>query len=116
MDFLLGDLGKPDKQKRKAPSKLEWDATKKIHGNRCLMCGKSEKACGGLKKAHLKAYSKGGNTYIPLCANCHSRLDKGDCSQTELSKIGIPPDKYKYFQPKKRTPTKQPKDKLLGNW
>jgi rubredoxin len=97
------------KPKRKVPGKLEWEAIKKRCGNRCLMCGVSEKAAGGLDKAHLKSHSTGGSQFIPLCPTCHRKYDKGLCTTTELKAIGIDPEKYGRFKPK-RKPQPKPRN------
>ena len=101
------DLFGTEKPKRTSLGKDVWEALKKRAGNKCVMCGRTEKSCGGLEKAHLKADSKGGTQYIPLCPSCHSKFDKGLCSNSDLTKIGVPPEKYKRFQPKKAAPKKK---------
>jgi hypothetical protein len=84
-------------------SKLEWDAIKK---KGCLICGISDEESGGLIKCHLKAKSKEGSQIIPLCPNHHSRFDKGKLTPAELKKIGIDPDKYEKYRPKKGSSAK----------
>jgi len=62
---VFGDTG--DKKRRQRISKAEWEAIKKLHGNKCVVCGRSEKSVGVLEKAHIKAHSKGGTQVVPMC-------------------------------------------------
>ena len=89
-------------------TKAEWEAIKKQCGNKCKLCGASEKKIGVLEKAHLKAKSKGGTQFVPLCPNCHKKFDKLLLNKTECDKLGIDYDKYKKgkFSPKKSGPKK----------
>jgi len=89
------------KKKRTRLSKTEWEAIKRRHGNRCLMCGRTEKSAGVLEKAHIKAYSKGGTQYFPLCPTCHRKLDSGKATASELKKLGISKGAYARLRPKK---------------
>jgi hypothetical protein len=45
-------------------TKTEWEALKKSHGNKCLICGVPDKDGKFLEKAHLVAKSKGGSQYV----------------------------------------------------
>jgi predicted restriction endonuclease len=87
-------------------TKLEWDVIKK---RGCAVCGKSDVAVGGLEKAHLKAKSKNGTQVIPMCPTHHKKFDKGLLKDSELEKIGIDPEKYKKYLPKKGSGTSKPK-------
>tara|TARA_Y100000310_G_C20574358_1_gene759723 strand:- start:77 stop:1105 length:1029 start_codon:yes stop_codon:yes gene_type:complete len=64
----------------------EWEALKKKHGNRCVLCGISEKDLAivwigtgftKLTKDHIIPIRKGGTDYIgniqPLCVSCNAR-------------------------------------------
>jgi hypothetical protein len=104
--------GDEEKKKRRPITKSEWEARKKQHNNSCLMCGHGEKQVGGLEKAHLKAHSRGGSEYVPLCANCHKKYDSGDCTQAELKKLGLTKEQYAKFMPKKK-PKKKSDDSLV---
>ncbi len=90
-----------EKKKRTPISKSEWEARKKQSGNKCIICGESEKKVGGLRKAHIKAHSKGGTQYFPLCSNCHTKYDKGLLLVKELKKLGLTKEKYARLKPKK---------------
>ena len=96
-----------DKPKRKTIGKTEWEAIKKRSGNKCLMCGRTEKSAGVLDKAHIKAHSKGGTQYFPLCPTCHRKFDSGKATASDLKKLGISKENYARLRPKK---TKQKKD------
>ena len=91
-----------DKPKRKSIGKAEWAAKKKMMGNKCVICGKSDKQVGGLDKAHIKAHSRGGSEVVPMCAICHKKYDNGLLSVTQLKKIGVTPTAYKRIIPKKK--------------
>ena len=95
-----------DKPKRKLPTKAEWQVVKSIAGNKCVICGITEKKIGVLDKAHIKANSRSGSQYFPLCPNCHRRFDKGLLTLAELKKLKIP-DKttYKRLMPKRQKKT-----------
>ena len=86
----------------KSVGKLEWNAKKKIAGNKCVICGSSEKKVGVLQKAHLKAKSSGGTQVVPMCPNCHWRYDHGKLTKAELKKIGLTPEQHKKAMPKKK--------------
>ena len=104
------DEERPKKKNRTSISKLEWEALKKRHGNKCVICGQTEKKVGILEKAHIKAHSRGGTQYVPLCPTCHKKYDKGLCTQAELKKLGLTPDKYKKVFPQKKKPSPRPRD------
>ena len=91
-------------KRKSGPSKAEWEAQKKIHGNRCVICGKTEKSVGKLVKAHIKARSRGGSQVMPMCPNHHYKYDHGLLTATELKKIGLTKDDVKKLKPK--TPKK----------
>jgi predicted restriction endonuclease len=97
-DWFIGDK-EPERRKI---SKDEWSAKKKILGNRCVICKRTEKAVGVLEKAHIKAHSKGGNEYLPMCRNCHYKYDKGLFSSYELRKIGLDMKSYRRLITRKR--------------
>ncbi len=82
-------------------TKLEWEAILRKHNYCCPICGRSEEEVGGLIKSHLKAGSKGGTQYIPLCSNDHKRFDNGKLKDSELLSIGIDPEKYHKYRSKK---------------
>ena len=82
-------------------SKVEWDALKKRCGNKCLMCGTPDRGGKLLEKAHLKARSKGGTQYVPLCPTCHTNFDNGLATDAELNKLGLSRSDYGRVQPKK---------------
>ena len=91
-----------EKPKRTRMSKVEWEALKKLHRNRCCICGLTEKQAGILEKAHVKAHSKMGTQYFPLCPTCHKKYDKGLLNVTEMKKIGIDKKTYDKLRPKKQ--------------
>ncbi|MFC2060829.1 hypothetical protein ACFLTZ_07110, partial [Chloroflexota bacterium] len=81
--------------------KTEWEVIKKQGGNKCLMCGRTEKSAGVLEKAHIKAHSKGGTQYFPLCPTYHRKFDIGKATATELKKPGISKEASTRLRPKK---------------
>ena len=87
-------------------TKDEWEAIKKRNGNKCILCGESEKRIGLLEKAHLKARSRRGTQVVPLCPNCHKRYDRKLLNKTECKKLGIAYEKYVKgkYSPKKSAP------------
>jgi predicted restriction endonuclease len=87
----------------------EWEAIKKIHGNRCIICRRTNEDVGGLVQAHLKAKSKNGTQVIPMCSVCHKKFDKGLLTDSQLKKIGIDPKKIAIHLPKKATTSTKPK-------
>ena len=93
-------VGKTQKSKRNTISKTEWETLKSTHGNKCVLCGKSEKAAGELQKAHIKAASKGGSQVLPMCPTCHRKFDTGKVTDTELKKLGLTRTKYNRIRPK----------------
>ena len=94
-------FGWEEKKERTSIGKTEWEAIKKRSGNKCLMCGRTEKSAGVLEKAHIKAHSKGGTQYFPLCPTCHTKYDKGLMTVTELRKLGLTKQSYTRLKPKK---------------
>lgn len=90
-----------EKKKRTTLSKTEWEAIKKRSGNKCLMCGRTEKSAGVLDKAHIKAHSKGGTQYFPLCPTCHRKFDSGKATASDLKKLGITKGDYARLRPKR---------------
>jgi hypothetical protein len=108
------DLFGDDGPRRTRISKTEWETQKKLHGSRCVICGQTEKQVGGLEKAHIRAHSRGGSQYTPMCANCHKKYDAGLMTATQLEKLGLTPTAYKRLQPKKKTETGGSLEKTLG--
>jgi len=100
--LLWGD----EKPKRKRLGKLEWEAVKKLFGNKCRICGDSEKRVGVLKQAHIKAHSKGGSQVVPMCSNCHEKYDRGKLTATQLKRIGLASATYKKLIPSKKKTSK----------
>jgi hypothetical protein len=93
-------------------TKLEWEATLKRHGNKCVVCKITTKKVGKLEKAHLKARSKGGSQILPMCPNCHQRFDMLLLSPSECKRIGID---YADYVKKKYAPAKS-KPKRDDSW
>jgi len=89
-------------RKRKSIGKSEWEVKKKILGNKCVICNKTDKQAGGLVKAHIKAHSRGGSEVVPMCAICHKKYDSGLLTTTQLKKLGLSPTQYKRAIPKKK--------------
>lgn len=89
-----------EKPKRPRISKSEWEAIKTSHGNKCVLCGKTERAVGELQKAHIKAESRGGSQVVPMCPTCHKKFDKGLASATQLKKLGLTMAQYSRMMPK----------------
>ncbi|MGD0780007.1 MAG: hypothetical protein ABR954_04405 [Dehalococcoidales bacterium] len=75
--------------KTKPISKTEWEVIKASHGNKCVICGKTEKLVGILQRTHIKAKSKGGSQVLPMCATHHTMYDKTLLSDVQLKKIGL---------------------------
>jgi hypothetical protein len=102
----------PNKPTRKRLPKAQWEALKKQFGNKCAICKESEKKVP-LEQAHPKAHASGGQMVWPMCANCHTRFDKGRLTMAEVKKIGISSRVYQSWIPKtgkkKDTETKIPK-------
>ncbi len=69
---------------------------------KCLICGGTEKSVGVLLKAHIRAHSKGGTQYFPLCRSCYSKFDKQKAALAELKKLGIRKEVYAYFKLRRR--------------
>ena len=84
---------------RKRISNTEWKEIKAIHKNRCVICDETDKSCGGLERAHLKADSRGGTQVVPMCATCHKKYDGGKLTLTKLKRIGLTPEMYKKVTP-----------------
>ena len=99
LDKIGGKPQKP-KSKRNTISKTEWETIKSAYGNKCVLCGKSEKAVGELQKAHIKAASKGGSQVLPMCPTCHRKFDTGKVTDAELKKLGLTRTKYNRMRPK----------------
>jgi len=93
-----------EERPRQGIGKTEWEAIKKIHNNKCVLCGRTDKQAGGLEKAHLKAYSRGGSHVVPMCAICHKKFDSGQLTVTQIKKLGLTPTSYKRLIPKKKRP------------
>lgn len=72
---------------------------KKFFGNKCTICGITEKEVGTLHMAHYKARSKGGRFRFPMCPNCHAKYDRGLLTSRELKKIGLSQGEYKKYRP-----------------
>lgn len=89
-------------KKRQTISKKEWETQKKLLGNKCVICGKSDKEAGGLEKAHVRAHAKGGSQMVPMCAICHKKYDSGLLTATQLKKMGLTPMEYKRLMPPKK--------------
>ncbi|KPJ52398.1 MAG: hypothetical protein AMJ37_02970 [Dehalococcoidia bacterium DG_18] len=87
-------------------TKAEWEAIKKRYGNKCILCGESEKRIGVLEKAHLTARSRGGTQIVPMCPNCHKRYDRKLLNKTDCKKLGIEYEKYVKgkYSPRKSAP------------
>jgi hypothetical protein len=94
-------------EKKKKSPYVNKEQVKKLHGNRCKICGKSEDAVGGLEMAHYRARSKGGSLVFPLCPNCHSKYDKGLLNSRDLKKLNLSRKEYERYQPKKTRPKKK---------
>ena len=103
-------LGEP--KKRQTISKKEWETQKKLLGNKCVICGKTNKQVGGLEKAHVRAHAKGGSQMVPMCAICHKKYDSGLLTATQLRKIGLTQQEYKRLIP----PKKKRKEPGLFSW
>ena len=96
-----------EEKKRTRLSKTEWEAIKARYGNRCCVCGKTERSAGVLGKAHVKAHSRGGTQYFPLCPTCHTKYDRGLMTVTELRKLGLTKEAYTKLKPRKSKRKKQ---------
>lgn len=100
-------------KKRVTAAKSEWEAIKKMHGNRCKICGLTEKQVGVLMKVHIKASSKGGTQVVPVCPNHHAKFDRLGLTKGEAKQLGLDWDKYQkgFYSPKKT-----PKEETLEGW
>jgi predicted restriction endonuclease len=87
---------------RKRLGKVEWEATKSVLKNKCIVCGRTEKSVGVLEKAHIKAASKGGSIVVPMCPTHHKMYDSGKLTDSQLKKIGLTREKYDKLRPKKK--------------
>jgi len=88
---------------KKKSSSSKW--LKKILGmsdKKCFICGKTEKQVGEIQKAHIKAQSRGGTEYFPLCPNHHRKFDKGKLTNYEIKKLHLTREEYHKLLPKKR--------------
>jgi hypothetical protein len=83
-------------------TKSEWDVIKNIHGNKCVICEKTERQVGILEKAHIKSAKKGGTQVLPMCPTCHKMYDDGKLSATKLKKIGLDVNTAKKLCPPKK--------------
>ena len=86
--------------------KAEWETIKTVRKNRCVICGKTEKQCGILEKAHIRARSKGGSQVLPMCPTHHKMYDQNKLSATQLKKIGQTPKTTKRLTPSKKKKVK----------
>ena len=86
-------------------TKAEWIAIKASHGNKCVICGKTERYVGVLEKVHIKARCRGGTQVLPMCPTHHKMYDQNKLSATQLKKIGQTPDTAKRLTPPKRRTT-----------
>ncbi|VUT28150.1 MAG: hypothetical protein SYNGOMJ08_00712 [Candidatus Syntrophoarchaeum sp. GoM_oil] len=101
--FGLNKIGRKTqkpKSKSNTISKTEWETIKSVHGKKCVLCGKSEKAVGKLEKAHIKAASKGGSQVLPMCPTCHTKFDTGKLTDAKLKKLGLTRTNYNRIRPK----------------
>ncbi len=101
------DIGLPAGPKKKKRDYINAKDVKKLHGNKCKICGKSEKDVP-LEIAHYKAHSKGGHLVFPLCPNCHTKYDKGILTTKQLKKIGLTRKEYERYRPKRARKKKSP--------
>ena len=114
MLFLVIMVSEKGKRKRVYVSKEDL---KKLYGDNCRICGKSEKQAGRLDKAHYKAHSRGGNLVFLLCPNCHVRYDKGLLTSAELKKIGLTKKEYEKYRPiTKKSSKAKPDEKYYYLW
>jgi predicted restriction endonuclease len=81
-------------------SKAEWEAIKGLYGNKCVICGKTEKSVGVLEKAHIKAASRGGSNVVPMCPTHHHMYDTGKLTDSQLKKIGLTRQQHEKLRPK----------------
>jgi len=101
----------PNKEEKRKRVHVNKKDVIKLHGGVCKVCGKTEKEAGRLEMAHYKAHSKGGNLVFPLCPICHVKYDSGQFNRSELKKIGLKPEEYSKYRPKKKTKKKEPKSR-----
>jgi len=100
MLYPFGFGAEPPKKTRQPISKTEWEVIKWTYGSKCVLCGATEKSCGGLEKAHIKAASKSGLTVLPMCPTCHKKFDKGLATDANLKKLGLTRTQYNRIIPK----------------
>jgi len=103
---------KPEKKKRPYVNKEE---VKKLHGNRCKICNKTESEVGRLEMAHFRAVSRGGTQIFPLCPNHHVKYDNGLLDNTELKKLNLTRKEYERYRPKKTKPKTKSRKKKTPN-
>jgi len=92
----------PSLERKKRRRYVSKEEVKKLHGYKCLICGKSEKQVGQLQMAHYKAHARGGTVYIPLCPTCHVKYDKGLLTDMELKKLHLSRAEYDKYRPKRK--------------
>ena len=92
-------IDEPNKTKR--ISKTEWEVIKASHGNKCVICSKTEKQVGILEKAHIKARSRGGSQYLPMCATHHRMYDHNLLTAVQLRRIGLTKNSSTRLTPRK---------------
>lgn len=95
---------KPEKKKRPYVNR---EQVKKLHGNRCKICNKTESEVGRLQMAHYKAYSRSGSLVFPLCPNHHVKYDNGLLNSTELKKLNLTKKEYEKYRPKRAKPKRK---------
>lgn len=91
-------------------TKKEWEVIKASHKNKCVICGKTEKAVGVLEKAHIRARSKGGSGVLPMCPTHHKMYDSDKLTAVQLKKIGLDKKSSARLSPKKKR-----KEDLFGD-
>ena len=102
-------------KKRTRLSKTAQYALKRVTGNACIVCGKSEKEVGKLVYAHIvKPQKDGGDLKVPMCRNCHGKHDDGLLTAREWKKLYPTKEAYQraiLSKPKKK---KDWRDEVLG--
>jgi predicted restriction endonuclease len=97
---IMPYLDEPEKPK--SISKAEWVVIKASHGNKCVICGKTEKQVGILEQAHIKAQGKGGSQVLPMCATHHRMYDHNLLTVAQLRKIGLTKKSSARLTPRKK--------------
>ena len=97
-------------KKRISVGKQEWDVIKQSHGNKCVICKRTDRQVGGLVRAHIKAHSRGGTQVLPMCSICHKKFDRDQLTATELKRVGLTKRSSSRLSPKKKKTTKGPFD------